>query len=1709
MFVSVLGVTQSQTNPVPTVELSHKAGTGFEMASGHGASRSSVVPTSLYFQIDTKTQLTPKVFLQYLEHCLKLDKRKVSVKLCSFSMDKRGEFVEANVEFPSVNKAKKSRKTFCKASTARITVSLLGFKTDKILQQIDRSKRTNEYKQEMYIQQHKEKIEVVNMKLENMKSKKKVDIAQFEKRMQEKDALNARKVELKKQLLEFIQYYQKLQDGLERIKKSVYTSRRPIKPQILSIHTDFARECIRFQNALPIYARRHDIIECITASQVSIVIGETGSGKSTQLVQYLYDAGFAKHKLIACTQPRKVAAASLADHVSNEMCCSQNTLVACKVSTSHEVKKVTKILYLTDHALLDECIQDRMFSKYSCLIIDEAHERNLHTDILLAFIKQCLPLRPDMKVIITSATIDPQLFVDYFGGHQCPVIRVSGRAFPVDVAWHPLKKDITSLRYPNMPYVEEAVDHVVRIHRSEDPDGAILVFLTSAFEIEVACNMIEHAIDANQAVVLPLHGRLQPVDQKKVFQTYENKRKIVFSTNVAETSITIPDVKFIIDSGFAKEMCFDPKRNMNSLEVRRISKSSAEQRKGRAGRVSAGKCLRLFSSEEYDKMPPRSLPEILRVHLTLAVLKLFEFGVKDVLQFDFVEMPSRTSLIAAVEMLKFLGAVNETIGGLSETGQRLALFPIDPQLSKVLLDSIAEEVVLEGVVTVAISSQGGNIFFRGQTDEMKGKSDQQKLNFVHHGGDQLTCLNVYKEWVKLNKGDRNKWCVANCINAKSMRLVEDTVKELLHILKTHLNCQPPPTKIPNVELAEAKLTKLYFFSFLWNLGIFLGHERVGYMSPKIAGEQLVMFPGSALVQCNVVPRYLFYEKTLKTTQQYLLQVAAVKDEWIEEAKAIGILSDETLRRVEKYYVKEIVLSNLGAEVLIRGIIRKKKTLVENLKTICNNSSLIALDCSIQRGTASVHCISDHEPQLRAKLNEKFNMIKNDLKKQNIETGVTKDGDDVKLLLGIGGCIQFVLMPLDFHTVIVKGPVDDDWTEHVRTLLLKSGEIVNFSKKTFAKETRVYVKFFSPKEAENALKSDKSSLPDGVSFQPQTIRGRGDEGTRLFRLQIDWNRRQRKDFGFVEFHDEYDLALASARLLHSYVDVHVPVQFGTLRIVFREARNPRPNTFQLFMPKVPLSVSQKQLKAAIAMELGHEKFEVKLGLEKSFVTTEQQMDALSKQLKATVLKFATPSQFRINFQPPKDYHYTFRSYVDFNDPEEGQIALDNLDNESIGGKPLEVQLLLSSFNRLTKSIHDVVESDLNDIKKEAKHVNLKIKHNIESNNSLIELSSGNIEEFVAVKKKINSLLKPKVFQCDSKFLQEYILSKQCRDELEVIGNETGTIILQNFRIMSICIYGKRQNAEDAESSLNQKIRELEVNGLRICEINLRGPDMPPGLMRHMARMFGVELLDIFQIEGIRRATIDPRKQVLTLFANDDAISSIQGIIQDYRKSVSVSNASCSKVKVDAFECCVCFTEIEDTKEIFRPECCGHTYHLDCIKMQLATNAIAIPVLCADCSLPFVCQDFDNLMKKKILSLYQLVECSLKRYLSANKDKVRNCPTPDCGMVYNVSTKKGSRFICSDCSSHICTKCHIQYHDGLSCKMYQAGKVGDDEFQEWLRKKPETRKRCPSCKAPIEKIEGCNKVTCIHCHVHICWVCLKYFDTEQDCYKHLGTVHGTFG
>ena len=507
--------------------------------------------------------------------------------------------------------------------------------------------------------------------------------------------------------------------------------------EVNSLKELLQREVRRYGKALPIYAHRRDIMEVIKKHQVSVIIGETWSGKSTQLVQYLNEAGYAENGLIVCTQPRKLAAISLAEHVSSEVGEEVGGTYGY-VSTKSKKGAGTNVLFMTDHTLLNECIADPTLSKYSCLVIDEAHERSIHTDILIAFIKRCLPNRPDLKVIVTSATINPTLFSTYFGSwHACPVIEVPGRMYPVQVQWE--RYDQGSI--VDRDYVLEAVNKVYDIHHTlskKNKSGDILVFLTSPAEIERACKLASDMLK-NEATVLPLHGTLQPEEHRKIFAyTVRWKRKVVFATNVAETSVTIPGIVCVIDTGLSKELCYDAEKNMNSLEIRPISKSSADQRKGRAGRTCPGECYRLYSEQDYADMRDDSVPEILRITLAFAVIKLFEFGIKDIHSFEFVESPDRKALDKAIENLKFLGAIEED--KLTKLGRNMALLPLEPNLSKILFDAIERGVGAEAAAAVAVSTLAGRVFFRPADMEMQEESDKKRLPFCQQSGDQMTYL---------------------------------------------------------------------------------------------------------------------------------------------------------------------------------------------------------------------------------------------------------------------------------------------------------------------------------------------------------------------------------------------------------------------------------------------------------------------------------------------------------------------------------------------------------------------------------------------------------------------------------------------------------------------------------------------------------------------------------------------------------------------------------------------------------------------------------------------------------------------------------------------------------------------------------------------------------------------------------------------------------
>ena len=672
--------------------------------------------------------------------------------------------------FSSGKQAKKFIDFMRKQGRKAVTATLLhDTHQEKALDFLQCQRQRSERKIQQSLEQHQQKIRKAEDLLEAAQHHGDLTPTEFEKMEEKRAALKATLNELKQQGEEFKKYTCKMMEDLMNI-----PSGANLKDAAADIRRKVGLEIRKLSTALPIYARRSEITDTVEKHQVCIVLGETGSGKSTQMPQYLYDAGYGEKGTIVCTQPRKVAATSLAKRVSQEMATPLGKTVGYQLGRSTKSSAMTKVSYMTDHTLLNECIKDPSLQKFSCVIIDEAHERTVFTDLLIGMIKKCLPTRPDLRVIITSATIDPESFIRYFD--DCPLISVSGRTFPVDITYTGGSEN----------FVDDAVAMALSVHRDEAP-GDILVFLTSPVDIERACNMftarnqVPNVLTARNQVtkaqILPLHGRLQPTEQQKVFEDPRpGVRKIIFATNCAETSLTIPGIKYVIDTGRAKEKVYDGARNMSSLEVRYISQSSANQRKGRAGRTDSGKCYRLYTEHQYENMEAVSTPEIFRVHLGQSLTKLMELGVKDPLSFEFVQAPPKEAFQVAMTLLEKLGASKN--GSLTDLGWRMAKFPMEPRLAKFVLEAVDSGIPFSGTVVAALCTLAGTIFYRAGNEDQKDRADKLKVRFCVEQGDMLTMLFAFREWDSVPEKEKIKWCMENSLNAKSLRIVRETLKEI-------------------------------------------------------------------------------------------------------------------------------------------------------------------------------------------------------------------------------------------------------------------------------------------------------------------------------------------------------------------------------------------------------------------------------------------------------------------------------------------------------------------------------------------------------------------------------------------------------------------------------------------------------------------------------------------------------------------------------------------------------------------------------------------------------------------------------------------------------------------------------------------------------------------------------------------------------------------
>uniref|UniRef100_A0A3P8WAF3 ATP-dependent RNA helicase DHX8 n=1 Tax=Cynoglossus semilaevis TaxID=244447 RepID=A0A3P8WAF3_CYNSE len=624
--------------------------------------------------------------------------------------------------------------------------------------------------------------------------------------------------------------------------------------------------------SLPIFKLKAELIQAVHDNQILIVVGETGSGKTTQITQYLAEAGYTARGKRGSTQPGRVAAMSVAKRVSEEFGCRLGQEVGYTIRFEDCTCTETVIKYMTHGMLQRECLIDPDMSQYGVIMLDEAHERTIHTDVLFGLLKKTIQKRKDLKLIVSSATLDAVKFSQYF--FEAPIFTIPGRTFPVEILY---------TREPETDYLDASLLTVMQIHLTEPP-GDILVFLTGQEEIDTACEILYERMkslgpDVPELIILPVYSALPSEMQTRIFNPAPpGSRKVIIATNIAETSLTIDGIFYVVDPGFVKQVVYNSKTGIDQLLVTPISQAQAKQRSGRAGRTGPGKCYRLYTERAHrDEMLVSNVPEIQRTNLASTVLSLKAMGINDLLAFDFMDAPPMETLITAMEQLYSLGALDDE-GLLTRLGRRMAEFPLEPMLCKMLIMSV-HLGCSEEMLTIVSMLSVQNIFYRPK--EKQAQADQKKTKFFQPEGDHLTLLAVYNSW-KNNKFS-NPWCFENFIQGRSLKRAQDIRKQMLSIMDRH--------KLDVVSCGKntVRVQKAICSGFFRNAA--RKHPQDGYRT--VIDQQVVyLHPSSTLF--NRQPEWLVYHELVLTTKEYMREVTTIDPRWLVEfAPAFFRIADPT------------------------------------------------------------------------------------------------------------------------------------------------------------------------------------------------------------------------------------------------------------------------------------------------------------------------------------------------------------------------------------------------------------------------------------------------------------------------------------------------------------------------------------------------------------------------------------------------------------------------------------------------------------------------------------------------------------------------------------------------------------------------------------------------------------------------------------------------
>ncbi|MQL70537.1 hypothetical protein Taro_002839 [Colocasia esculenta] len=1485
------------------------------------------------------------------------------------------------------------------------------------------------------------------------------------------------------------------------------------------IHRLMVRECRRLEQGLPIYSCRRKILKAVSSNQVVLLIGETGCGKSTQLVQFLADAGMTANGSVICTQPRKIAAISLSKRVGEECYgCFPDCFVTSNVTYASTKDFNSRVVFTTDHYFLQHCMDNKNLSGISYVIVDEAHERSLNTDLILALLKKQLLEKMDLRLIIMSATADANKLAEYF--FDCSTLHVKGRSFPVEVKYVPdISADASLIQFSKCisgscaDYVLDVVKMVYRIHSMEE-DGAILAFLTSQMEVEWACEKFQ----SSSAVVLPLHGKLSYEEQFRVYQNYTGKRKIIFSTNIAETSLTIPGVKFVVDSGLVKECRFEPSSGMNTLKVCRISQSSAKQRAGRAGRTNAGKCYRLYQESDFQSMTLHQEPEIRKVHLGISVLRILALGIKNVQEFDFVDAPSLKSVEAAIQNLVQLGAIVRTEGGfeLTNTGCCLVKLGIEPRLGKMILNCHELQLSKEGVILAAVMTNASSIFFRVGSHEEKLKADRLKIPFCHRDGDLFTLLSVYKEWECIQES-KNKWCCQNSINAKSMRRCQETVTDLVNCLFHELNIIVPMYWKWDAEesLEYDKLLKKVILSSLpGNVAMFTGCDQLGY-EVALTGQHLQLHPSCSLLIYGEKPGWVVFGEILSTVKQYLICVTAIDPDCLHTIHPPPLFDVSYLEK--KRMLRNVIIG--VSHTVLRRLCGKAnynlQCLISRVQKTCLNAR-ITIEVDFDRRVIQLYAPPNDVEKASSLINDALDYEIKCLRDECIEKCLFRGGPHVppsKALFGAGAEIKHLELDRRYLTVEVYHPnaLSLDDKEFLMMVDQYVSGIAGFHKQTSNGEVASdsgkwgKITFLSPEDAEKAVALLNNLEFHGslLSVHPVKSVSGGDSITfPAVTAKVCWPRRPSKGVALIrcKSEDSHFIVEDCAHLIIGGNFVRCEVSTKSLGCVFMGGLNKH--------------TTEDEILDALRSTTRRKIIDVHLlrGEAVDQPSVAACKEALLKEISPFMCaKLHLSHTCRVQVFEPEPKEYLMRALIVFDGSLhlEAAMALDHLNGMVLPGcqywQKIQCQQVFRSSLSCPAYVYRVIGGQLDallDKFNQQKGVWLNLE---KKDNGLyrVRMSAKGTRTIAELRRPLEKLMKGKTVNHPAltPSVIQLLFSRDGVALMKSLEQESRTHILCDKQNLNIRIFGSSMEVAAVENKLVQTLVSLHEN--KQLEICLRGGNLPPNLMKEVVRRFGPDLEELKQQVQGANFLLNTRRHILSIQGSKEHRTKVEEIINDVVRSIDTG------IQVEQRSetaCAICLCDLEEPHQL---EICGHLFCRGCLIEQFESairSRDGFPLCCSQegCRSPVLLVDLRSLLTND--KLEELFRASVAAFVASSGGTYRFCPSPDCPGVYRVTELDAAAglYACSVCLTETCTKCHLEYHPWVSCERYREFKDNPDvSLEEWRTGKTNV-KDCPACGHTIEKTEGCNHIEC-RCGKHICWECLEQFESSDDCYAHLRLVH----